>query len=207
MYHLWQCSNDLCRFRFPAADDAPRKESCIYCGALTYRVETTPRHPSPPRPTAVVPHLELLLDNIRSLYNVGGIFRTADGAGVRHLHLGGITATPDHPKMDKTALGAQSTLPWSHSLNSVDVARAHKQKGYLVWALEETPTAEPLFATRADPAGPPILLVLGNEVMGVDPAIVALCDKVLYIPMLGGKESLNVTIALGTAVYHLLHVR
>jgi 23S rRNA (guanosine2251-2'-O)-methyltransferase len=207
MYHLWQCPNPACGFRFPAADDAPGKERCIYCGTPTDKLAFAPRPSSPPRPPIPVPHVEVLLDNIRSLYNVGGIFRAADGAGVRHLHLCGITGTPAHPKLAKTALGAQEQVAWSHHLNGVAAARAIQQKGYVLWALEGSPTAEPLFATRLPLDGPPLLLIVGNEVTGVDPDLLALCDKVVEIPMQGVKESLNVTTAFGAAVYHLLYVR
>ena len=161
----------------------------------------------PARPSIPLPPVEVLLDNIRSLYNVGGIFRAADGAGVRHLHLCGITGTPAHPKLAKTALGAQDNVPWSHHLNGVAVGRALKEQGYQLWALESSPTAEPLFATRLPLGGPPLLLIVGNEVTGVDPDLLALCDKVVFIPMQGIKESLNVTTAFGAAVYHLLYVR
>ncbi|MDA0245115.1 MAG: RNA methyltransferase [Chloroflexi bacterium] len=207
MYHLWQCPNPACGFRFPAADDAPGKERCIYCGTATEQLQFPPRPLVPPRPSIPLPPVEVLLDNIRSLYNVGGIFRAADGAGVRHLHLCGITGTPAHPKLAKTALGAQDNVPWSHHLNGVAVGRALKEQGYQLWALESSPTAEPLFATRLPLGGPPLLLIVGNEVTGVDPDLLALCDKVVFIPMQGIKESLNVTTAFGAAVYHLLYVR
>lgn len=207
MYHLWQCPNPACGFRFPTADDAPGKERCIYCGTPTKQLQFPARPLVPPRPSIPLPHVEVLLDNIRSLYNVGGIFRAADGAGVRHLHLCGITGTPAHPKLAKTALGAQDNVPWSHHLNGVVVGRALKEQGYQLWALESSPTAEPLFAARLPLGGPPVLLIVGNEVTGVDPDLLALCNKVVFIPMQGIKESLNVTTAFGVAVYHLLYVR
>ena len=207
MYHLWQCPNPACGFRFPAADDAPGKETCIYCGTPTQPLHSPPRPPFTPPPPVPIPHVEVLLDNIRSLYNVGGIFRAADGAGVRHLHLGGITGTPAHPKLGKTALGAETHVPWTHHLNGVVAGQRLKAQGYELWALEGTPTAEPLWATHLPVAGPPVLLIIGNEVTGVDPDLLALCTKVVFIPMRGIKESLNVTTAFGAAIYHLLYVR
>ncbi len=156
-----------------------------------------------PNRNLAIPHLELFLDNTRSLYNVGSIFRTADGAGVRKLHLCGITATPDNKRFDKTALGAN--LPWEYHMNGVDAVQRLKNEGYQVWALEEAPESVDLYADRPklDPDGKTVL-VLGNEVMGVDPGILELCDKTLMIPMRGEKKSLNVTIACGIAVYSLL---
>ena len=150
-----------------------------------------------------LPHLELLLDNTRSVYNVGSIFRTADGAGVQRLHLCGITATPEHPKFAKTALG--SRIQWQHYLNGVDAAAELKRAGFELWALEETATAENLFDLAPLPLDAKVVLILGNEVVGVDPGILALCDRTVVIPMVGEKRSLNVTIACGTAVYALLH--
>jgi tRNA G18 (ribose-2'-O)-methylase SpoU len=151
--------------------------------------------------------LEVLLDNLRSVYNVGSIFRTADGAGVRQIHLCGISPTPKHRKLAKTALGAAEAVPWTVQLNGLQKAVALKEQGYQLWALEESPHAESLFDVTIQADDPPIALILGNEVIGVDPGILAQCDKVLYIPMVGQKESLNVAVAFGIAVYYLLHVR
>lgn len=207
-YHIRQCSNELCRFRFPAAEDAAGQERCPQCGSPTYRaVEFPPaadftRHHM--RPAAL--HLEILLDNTRSVYNVGSMFRTADGAGIKQMHLCGITSTPEHPKFAKTALGADEMIPWRYYLNGVDAAVALKKQGYALWALEETPQSESLFEVQLEPERPTVL-VLGNEVVGVDPEILALCERHLVIPMQGRKKSLNVTIAMGTAVYWLLYGR
>lgn len=207
-YHIRQCSNELCRFRFPAAEDALGQERCPQCGSPTYRVVGFPpaadftRHHT--RPTDL--HLEILLDNTRSVYNVGSMFRTADGAGIKRMHLCGITATPEHPRFGKTALGADETIPWTYSLNGVDAAVALKKQGYTLWALEETPQSESLFDIKLT-TDRPTVLVLGNEVVGVDPEILALCERHLVIPMQGRKKSLNVTIAMGTAVYWLLYGR
>src|SRR5690606_27572956 len=119
--------------------------------------------------------------NVRSVFNAGSIFRSADGAGVQHLHLAGMTPTPDHPKFAKTSLGAERRVRWSRSLNAVDLAAHLRQEGMRLWALEDAANAEPLFACRLN--GPqPVVLVVGNEVAGVDPGILALSDRVLSIP-------------------------
>ena len=148
-------------------------------------------------------HLELFLDNTRSVFNVGTMFRTADGAGIKMLHLAGITATPEHPKFEKTALG--SDMRWKHYFNGVEAARALKAAGYKLWALEDTLDAVNLFEVRPMTTEDKIVLVCGNEVVGVDPGILELCDKCLMIPMVGEKKSLNVAIACGIAIYKLLH--
>jgi 23S rRNA (guanosine2251-2'-O)-methyltransferase len=147
--------------------------------------------------------VEALLDNIRSVYNVGAMLRTADGAGIRHLHLCGITATPDHPRVAKTALGAEDAVPWSAHPNSLDVADELKGRGYALWALESGERAEPLFGAGPAPQGTPLALVVGNELAGIDPALLARCDRVLYIPMAGVKGSLNAAVAFGIAAYYL----
>ncbi len=203
-YSIRQCQNDTCRFRFPVADGDGCGDGCPHCSAATIviPVERTPAaaisHPAPRHTIA------LLLDNIRSAYNVGAIFRTADGAGVNRLYLCGITATPEHAKVHKTALGADGRIPWTHNRNALDTAVALKQQGYILWALEETLQAESLYtADLTVPDGRPLLLILGNEKTGVDPAILNLCPRILALPMLGHKNSLNVAVACGIALYHL----
>ncbi|NPV85183.1 MAG: RNA methyltransferase [Anaerolineae bacterium] len=146
--------------------------------------------------------LELLLDNIRSAFNVGSIFRSADGAGVRHIHICGITPTPDHPRVVKTALGAEMVIPWTQHWNSLEAAQKLKQKGYTLWGLECTSTSTALpQALRNYLPSTPLLLIAGNELGGVDADLIAQCDQVVHIPMLGIKESLNVAVAVSIAIY------
>lgn len=203
IFSIRQCLNAACRFRFPAAGSSGAQ--CPQCGASTAVMAT----PHAKRDTAVSHpasglHLVLLLDNIRSLYNVGSIFRTADGAGVKHLHLAGISATPEHPKLAKTALGADSQMGWSYSRNALDTAVNLQQQGYRLWALEDAPQAESLFRSQWRDDGRPVVLVIGNENVGVDPAILPRCEHIFLLPMLGVKDSLNVAVACGIAIYHLL---
>jgi tRNA G18 (ribose-2'-O)-methylase SpoU len=145
---------------------------------------------------------ELLLDNLRSVHNVGSIFRTAEGAGLKHIHLAGITPTPDNAKLKKTALGADETVAWTYHLNGLIAARQLKEAGHCLWALEGGERAVPLLETNlAVPEK--LVLVIGSEVCGVDPAILALCEQVVYLPMQGHKASLNAAVATGIAVYRL----
>ena len=205
LYEIRQCEAEECQFRFPVAVGDPAGLRCPHCGtttalAVTPQAGGAPSLQSTPRFT----RLELLLDNIRSLYNVGAIMRTADGASIAHLHLGGITAPPTHPKLAKTALGAESALPWTQHRNSVQAVRQLKSEGYVIWVLEEGETAVNLFTTPlSQQANQPILLVIGNEKVGVDPAIVALADHVFALPMSGVKNSLNVAVAFGAAIYQI----
>lgn len=202
IFHLRQCERPSCRFRFPVTDERQTGELCPHCGAPARLVLAYPRWEQlSPQPTANSPIVEALLDNIRSVYNVGSIFRTADGAGLRHLHLCGITPPPDHPKTAKTALGAEMFIPWTTYRNGLDTAVTLQQHGCQLWAIEDSPQAESLFAAPVSLDGPPIILVVGNELAGVDPDILARCDRILRIPMLGQKNSLNVASAFAVAAY------
>ena len=204
-YEIRQCEAVACQFRFPVAVGDPGGMRCPRCGEPTVSVATPQTTETPfPQFAPRFTHLELLLDNIRSLYNVGAIMRTADGAGAKHLHLGGITALPTHPKLAKTALGAESALPWTQQRNSVHAASELKAAGYEIWVLEEGETAVNLFtATLPATANQPILLVIGNEKVGVDPEIRRLADCTFALPMSGVKNSLNVAVAFGIAIYQI----
>jgi len=204
-YVIRQCSGSTCQFRFPAETDHKRAALCPVCGAdAPIQLEVGP---SQPPPLAVnlpqLPVLDALLDNIRSTFNVGAIFRSADGCGFRHLHLCGITPTPENPKVAKTALGAETALDWSYSRNSLLAARALKQRGAVLWALECTPTAISLVEAVHETPQAPLVLIAGNELIGVDPELLVLCDRTVWIPMQGSKESLNVAVAFSIAAYAL----
>jgi tRNA G18 (ribose-2'-O)-methylase SpoU len=149
--------------------------------------------------------VEALLDNIRSAWNVGSIFRTSDGTGIQKLYLCGITPSPENVKVGKTALGAETSIAWEKYNNGVDLAHELKSKGYMLWALEDMPEAVPLFQMEVYSEASPILLILGNEVCGIDPGILEICHKVVSIPMLGKKRSYNVAIAFGIAASFLLY--
>jgi tRNA G18 (ribose-2'-O)-methylase SpoU len=144
-----------------------------------------------------------LLDNLRSSYNVGSIFRTGDGAGVQHLYLCGITSTPDQPKVMKTALGADQSVPWSYHRNSLDLIRQRKDAGYALWSLENRGPARSIFEHIPSTLTEPILLAVGNERAGVDPGLLKESDQIVSLPMLGHKSSLNAVVAFGIAVYWL----
>jgi len=200
-YQVRQCANPACRFRFPVTETRVPGTICPLCGTVTTLAALYAGGQPPLRREQGRP-VEALLDNIRSIYNVGSMMRTADGAGLRHVHVCGITPPPDHPKVAKTALGAEQTVGWTQSGNGLDTAVTLQQQGSQLWALEGAPGAEPLLET-AVPPDTPIVLIVGNEIAGVDPGILAVCDKVLYIPMQGVKESLNVASAFAIATYHL----
>jgi tRNA G18 (ribose-2'-O)-methylase SpoU len=198
-FYVWQCP--ACRLRFPAEADAALS-ACPGCGAAPARgTAVTPQEtPSlgqrpPDRP------LVALLDNLRSIHNVGSIFRAADGAGLAHLYLCGVTATPQHPRLAKAALGAEKRVEWSQHNDGAAAAVALRREGYRLWALETGPEAVSLF--QVAPPAHPTVLVIGNEKAGVDPGILAHCDQIVALPMRGHKRSLNAAVAFGVAAYTL----
>lgn len=206
-----KCSSPSCGLRFPVAAGSPLGESCPLCGAATSFIdEPYETHEVHDVRVPVGPRVEALLDNVRSLSNVGSIFRSADAAAVEHLHLCGFTPTPAHPKLAKTALGAERSVAWSHDADPTRRADQLRESGKRLWALEAGPRSRDLFEL-VDAAGGPgdaaIVLVLGHEVSGVDPRVVARCEEVVRIPMAGIKGSLNVSVAFGIAVYLLRHAR
>ncbi len=202
-YVFRQCTRPSCQFRFPVESANRRAENCPKCGGETRVVAQVEPQPlrSDTAPARVDLRLEGLLDNVRSIFNVGAIFRSAEGAGFASLHLCGITPTPEHPKLAKTALGAETCLPWTHAPNALAAAQHLKEQGAVLWALECTREAQPLYTLLSDRPAGRLVLIVGNEVAGVDPGLIALCDRVAWLPMQGHKESLNVAVAFGIAAY------
>jgi 23S rRNA (guanosine2251-2'-O)-methyltransferase len=158
---------------------------------------------STPDPATLLP-LWGMLDNIRSLYNVGSMFRTADAAGVRHLYLCGYTPAPPRKEINKTALGAADSVPWTHDADPLRAIRAIKAQGIRLCVLEQTTSSRPVYELR--PEDFPLCLVVGNELTGVSPQIIAEADLAVDIPMLGMKHSLNAAVAFGVAMFECVRV-
>jgi tRNA G18 (ribose-2'-O)-methylase SpoU len=204
-YLILQCRLPECRFRFPSAEDATNGNTCPRCGGPT-KIEINEFGNNPDRASdqnEFVNPIRGLLDNLRSVYNVGSIFRTANGAGLAHLHLCGITPTPDNPRLNKTSLGAEMSIPWSHHNNSIDIAEELSSKGFYLIAFESGTDNQWMPGAWLDNQTAPILVIVGNELSGVDPGLMDICDSVWSIPMIGEKTSLNVTVAFGIATYFL----
>ena len=145
----------------------------------------------------------VLLDNIRSAWNVGSILRSADGFGFTHVYLCGITPTADNDAVLKTSLGAEDTVPWSYHKDAVKLVTELKAEGWKVYGLEDAPGAVEIGAAESMAHNSQQVLILGNEVTGVDPGLLDLCDQIVSIPMRGEKTSFNVAIAFGIAAYAL----
>jgi len=146
-----------------------------------------------------------LLDNIRSTWNVGSIFRTASGLGIPKLCLCGITPTPENVSVKKTALGAEKYVEWEYSPNAVITTQKLFEEGFKLIALEQDPRSIPLNQFQILDSQPRIL-ILGNEVAGVDTELLNLCDELIYIPMLGQSQSFNVEVAFAIAAYTLINL-
>jgi len=143
----------------------------------------------------------VVLDRVRSLYNVGAFFRTCDAAGVSRLHLAGYTGRPPDPRISKTALGAEESVPWSHHATAGEAVDQLRAEGFQIAAIETTDDAIDIHEWRPKF---PICAVFGNEVDGVPPEISEAADVRVKIPMLGLKESLNVAVAGGVVLFELL---
>lgn len=207
---FYQCENDVeCGLRFPVNRNDPFAYRCPHCrGPVRLVAQVELSEQSAPAvdayTSAPASKLRLLLDNWRSNFNVGAAFRTADGGGIGHIYLCGITATPESQrKLAKTALGAEQHVGWSYHANAVKVAAQIRQEGAELWVLERNSHSISLFDIMALPVQKPVVLAAGNEVVGVDPALVAMADQVVALPMMGSKGSLNVAVALSIATYWL----
>lgn len=143
----------------------------------------------------------LVLYNIRSRFNVGAIFRTADAAGISKIYLCGITPAPPHPKIDKVALGAEKNISFEKCNSTVRLLKKLKKQRFYVAALEQSKKSISYYKFKPKF---PLALVIGSEVKGLPPAILKECHHIIEIPMHGKKESLNVAIALSIAVFEII---
>lgn len=144
--------------------------------------------------------LVVVLDNVRSLNNIGSIFRTGDAFRVERICLCGITATPPHREIHKTALGAEDSVDWSYHEETVECVKELKERGYRIYAVELAHDSLKLDKDTIV-TDRPIALVFGNEIDGVQEEVMALCDGFLEIPQYGSKHSLNVSCAAAIAIW------
>lgn len=143
----------------------------------------------------------VLAHNIRSLHNVGSIFRTCDGAGVSKLYLAGYSGVPPRKEITKTALGADGSVAWEFHKDPVSVIKMLKKDGVQIVALEKNKKSTDI---RKFKPKYPVCMIVGNEINGVEESLLRLSDHILHIPMHGKKESLNVSVAFGIGIYQLL---
>lgn len=155
------------------------------------RVDLLPKHP-----------ISVVVDDVRSIHNVGSIFRTSDAALVEKIYLTGISGTPENRSLHKTALGAQDTVAWEYAREAEPLVRRLKSQGYTIAALEIT--NRPTHTTDVEVDAFPLCLIVGNELNGVSEQLISLSDLAFEIPQFGAKQSLNVSVAYGIAVFDLV---
>ncbi|MFM9020476.1 MAG: RNA methyltransferase [Sediminibacterium sp.] len=143
----------------------------------------------------------LILDNIRSMHNVGSVFRTADAFRVESIFLCGYTPQPPHRDIHKTALGATETVQWLYFADPLEAVAEARKRNFLIWAVEQTDASTPLYQFQPPSCG--TALVLGNEVEGVSDALLSVCDGSFEIPQWGMKHSLNVSVAAGIVLWEI----
>jgi 23S rRNA (guanosine2251-2'-O)-methyltransferase len=144
----------------------------------------------------------LVLDNVRSLNNIGSAFRTADAFLIEAVYLCGITATPPHAEIHKTALGAQNSVQWNYFKSSAEAVKQLKNDGYLVYAIEQA--EERIFLQNFLPEkDKKLALVFGNEVKGVESEVMELVDGCIEIPQLGTKHSFNISVSIGIVLWDI----
>lgn len=144
--------------------------------------------------------LVVVLDNVRSLHNVGSVFRSCDAFRIEAVYLCGITATPPSAEIHKTALGAEDSVSWKYYESTLDAVEELKQQGYFVYSIEQVEGSENMAKISLD-ASKRYAVVLGNEVKGVEQAVVNASGSCLEIPQLGTKHSLNVSVTAGIVVW------
>jgi 23S rRNA (guanosine2251-2'-O)-methyltransferase len=145
----------------------------------------------------------LLLENIRSMHNVGSVFRTGDAFLVEAIYLCGYTPQPPHRDIHKTALGATETVTWKYVESSVDAVKFLKTAGYQILAVEQVSNSVPLHRFKLE-SGDKVVLIFGNEVQGVSEEVLDCCDRCVEIPQFGMKHSLNISVAAGMVLWELI---
>src|SRR5688572_29552474 len=211
-YEIRTCNS--CGLRYPLVEGHPFGIRCPVCRGETQVVlkRELGAETREGEKEESAKQFAVLLDNIRSAWNVGSILRSADGFGFTHAYLCGITPTGDNEAVTKTSLGAEHSVPWSYHKDGVRLVKGLRAEGWKVYALEDDVKAvaieaASMMAPHITPGAPAQrgVLIVGNEVTGVDPELLDLCDQIFYIPMRGEKKSFNVAIAFGVAAYTLNH--
>ncbi|HTB32425.1 MAG TPA: RNA methyltransferase [Bacteroidia bacterium] len=143
----------------------------------------------------------IVLDNVRSMNNVGSVFRTADAFLVEAIYLCGVTAKPPHREIQKTALGATETVNWKYFETTIEAIHSLKNEGYKIYAVEQVDNS--IMLNKFTPDSNKITLVFGNEITGVEQAVIDMCDACIEIPQHGTKHSLNISVSVGIVVWEV----
>lgn len=190
-----------CGLRYPLIAESSFGARCPHCMGATRVVLNKKMAEEKSAKKKAESNFAVLLDNVRSAWNVGSILRSADGFGFSRAYLCEITPTPEADAVRKTALGAEESVAWSHHKDAVKLAQGLKKEGWKILALEEDERAQSV--GQVGNLTYNTALIVGNEVTGVDPELLDLADEILYIPMRGEKRSFNVANAFSIAAYAL----
>lgn len=211
-YQIRRCNS--CGLRYPLTKGNTFGTRCPICMGetrliLSRELMYEPMHARPSSDFAPSSkksvEFAVLLDNIRSAWNVGSIFRSADGFGFIHAYLCGITPTPDIEAVTKTSLGAEDSVTWSYHKDAVKLVKGLKKEGWRIWALEESKKGKSIAQASKLKTNKRVALIAGNEITGIDPELLDTADEIFYIPMRGEKKSFNVAMAFSVAAYALRH--
>lgn len=208
-FEIRVCSS--CGLRYPLTEGHPFGLRCPHCLGETTVVlrKQTNNEPTIEENNKITQQrtLAVLVDNVRSAWNVGSILRSADGFGFSHAYLCGITPTPEQEAVQKTSLGAEEFVTWSHHKDAPKLAKGLKKEGWKVIALEQDNRAVSIRSAKTirdySTSKNKVVLIAGSEVTGVDPQLLDLADTIFYIPMHGKKRSFNVANAFSIAAYVL----
>ena len=199
-----ECVNSACALRIP---DNVKQEAFHYCPKCGSQMKIVSPYQISNDTLPTIPfknsnQIILILDNIRSAYNVGSILRSAEGFQVDTTYLCGISPTPDNTKTKKTSINSEHYIRWEYCRNALHKAKELHDNGFILMALESGIGGKPLFEFRHS-LTKKIALVFGNEVTGIDPELLNFCDEIFEIPMSGYKRSFNITIAVGITLFFM----
>ena len=191
-FEIRVCLNSECGLRYPLTANHPFGTRCPHClgetqAVLRHKISEQEEYKTAKENTKEEKMIAVLVDNIRSAWNVGSILRSADGFGFTHAYLCGISPTPENEAVTKTSLGAEDFVTWSYHKDAVKLTKELKKAGWKVLALEEHERAQSI-ANRTEVLVSNTVLIIGNEVTGVDPELLDLADKILSFRCAGKKD-------------------
>jgi len=204
-----ECTSPQCGFRYPDIYIDPKVARCPQCGQnaeIIHFIDLTQRDNQLKTNGILAGNVTCVLDNIRSVHNVGSLFRTMHGFGIKDAVLGGITPTPLHKNFGKTSMCAEEHIQWSSVSNTFKKCQSLKDSGSILISFEISDKAKPIKCFERPEESTNMVFIVGNEISGIDPSILKISDQILSIPILGINKSFNVTVAFGIGLYACLSV-
>jgi 23S rRNA (guanosine2251-2'-O)-methyltransferase len=202
-----ECTSQNCGFRYPDISIDPVIAQCPQCGEnaeIVHLLDLTCNGYQPNRNDFQAGNIICVLDNIRSVYNVGSLFRTMHGFGIQEAILAGITPTPFHKNFRKTSMGAEENIHWISVNNAFKQCQLLKDNGSILISLESSEAAKSIKLFDRPDESKKIVFIVGNEITGIDPSLLKISDQILAIPIVGKNKSYNVTVAFGIGLFAYL---